>query len=180
MDQADLDRLKANAHVTMADLEEAEARILADLKAVGVEPRDLWYLTDEAKRPEYVDAIPILIGYLDEEIPEKIKAQVARCLAVKAASPWWDELLRRFETMPDGWTREGLAVAVSEGFTKARLERLFFLIDDEAGGKDRVLFVRPLKRIRDPRVLPFLEERQDDPVLGAEIRRALAGRSRNS
>lgn len=180
MDDAALNRLKLQAHVTVNDMRLAQASIISDLRSAGIDATSIWEMRTASKTPEYRRGLPILIRYLDEDIPDNVKAQVARLLAVPQASEFWEDLLGRFERAPEGEVREALALAVSRGFRKSRLELIFELIDDEDAGRHRILFIGPLKRIRDQRVLPFLEERRNHPVIGNEIRRLLAGRAVNS
>ena len=158
----------------------AEAPLLADLRAVGVDVSTVWAIKSESPISPYPHAIPVLMKHLDRDLPDNVKAAIARALAVPEASPIWEQLVDRFVAASEGDVKDGLAIAVARGFNKARLERALELVDDESGGDSRVLFIRDLKRIRDERVVPFLEARRNDPTIGEEIRRTLAGQSRNS
>ena len=63
--------------------------------------------------------------------------------------------------------------------TPKTLPEYIDLIRDANNGQSRILLIRALKRLRDPRGRAFLETLVVDPVLGKEARATVEGRSRS-
>jgi hypothetical protein len=176
--QAAIAKREAELAVLRAGWRAAEAPLVAELQAAGYDVDSAWNLISTTV--PYPDALPILVDHLSRDYPDRVREGIARALAVRAAVPWWPELRDYYmkATGPDA--KSALAVAVSVTVTKATLSEYIDLIKDPANGSSRVLLVRALKRLRDPRGLAVLEELRNDPVLSQEVGRTLAGRSPNS
>jgi hypothetical protein len=176
--QAAIAKREAERAVLRAGWRAAEAPLVAELQAAGYDVDSVWDLISTTV--PYPDALPILVDHLSRDYPDRVREGIARALAVRAAVPWWPELRGYYikATGPDA--KGALAVAVSVTVTKATLSEYIDLIKDPANGSSRVLLVRALKRLRDPRGLAVLEELRNDPVLGQEVGRTLAGKSPNS
>jgi hypothetical protein len=168
---AELDDLRAA-------LRAAEAPLVAELQAAGYQVESAWDLR-KYKDP-YKSALPILVDHLSRDYPDRVLAGIARALSVRAAAPWWPQLKGSYSKAAESEAKHALAAAIAVIVTKATLPEFIGLIKDPSNGPSRVLLVRALKRLRDPRGLALLDELRDDPVLGQEAGRTLAGKSPNS
>jgi hypothetical protein len=154
----------------------AEAPLVSDLAAVGVQVESVWTLVNT--REPYPTAIPILVEHLDQDYPDRVREGIARALAVPEAAFAWDELERHYVDRacgPDA--KDGLAVALSETVTGETFDQLVDLIDNPWHGDSRILLLHGL-RTGGKRGREVLERLADDPMLGRAANQLLKQRSR--
>ncbi len=146
----------------------AEAPLAAELRDAGYQVDTAWDLVNTAV--PYPDALPILVRHLGCDYPDRVREGIARALAVRPAAPWWDDIARCYREATEHDAKHGLAVALSVAVTRETLPALIDLIDDPDNGDSRILLLRGLKRVKDPRGLEKLEALTTDPALGKQAK----------
>ncbi len=153
-----------------------EGPLLADLRAIGFDPgvKSVWDLVNTTE--PYPEAIPVLLRHLTRPYSDRIKAGIARALAVPDAVHAWPILVAEYKKAEEGqenglrrWYKEGLGVALAAIATDAVLGEVISLIKDTSNGSSRIFFLRPLCKSKNPLARQTIEELKDDPDLKKEI-----------
>ena len=169
------------AEAELASIREAreaeEQPLVADLRAAGYEVDSLWSL--HLHKP-YPAALPILVDHLSRTYSGFLLNAIAQRLALREARPWWPRLVELYRASSDELARDGIAHALSRTVSRDTLDEYIALISDPKNGSSRVMMVRGLKRVRDPRGLVALDQLHSDPELAVEVDRAKRGLSLNS
>src|SRR4051794_8841062 len=166
------ERLEAKIEREEAELREAEAPLVAELRAAGYDVRSAWDLVNTSQ--PYPDALPVLLRHLRRPYPDRVREGIARALAVRAAAFAWNELVRLYREEPAGTdAKDGLAVALSAISTSAELDDLLALVREDDHGESRVLLIGGISRQRSEKARKALADLADDPVVGLEVRRLL-------
>ena len=145
----------------------AEEPLLAELRSVGWEVGSVWDLVNIDVA--YPQAHPVLARHLVRPYPPVIRDGIARALAVRSALFAWDVVREQYLTERDESVRQGLAAALAAMVDRAHLDDLLVLLRDRRHGTSRVILLRGLQRLRDPRARAALEELADDPDLQKQI-----------
>jgi HEAT repeat protein len=160
----------------------AAAPLVADLRTVGWDVTSVWDLVNIDE--PYPEALPVLIRHLVRPYPSVIRDGIARALGVRQAIFAWDLLREQYVAEQDPQVKDGIAVALANMVDREHLDDLLGLLRDRRHGQRRLLLLRGLQRLRDPRARAALEELADDPDLHKQIeiilrrRRKRRGRSR--
>ncbi|WP_448100169.1 hypothetical protein [Luteibacter jiangsuensis] len=171
------DALDAEITERIAAFKVEQRKMLEELAEIGIHVEMVNRLPN-LPTSDYVQALPILIKHLRREYSEGTLASLARSLAAKDASEYWDELVamylasaHRISTGP-GNLAMALAAAVAAACPKNRLDDLTNLVKNQRL-PHRVLLLTPFKkrRGRDPAVARLIEELRHDPALAKEIGR---------
>ncbi len=153
-----------------------EEPLLADLRAIGFDPGvdSVWDLVNTAE--PYPEAIPVLLRHLTRPYSDRIKAGIARALAVPDAVHAWPILVAEYKKAEEGQEdgvmrgyKDGLAVALAATATDAMLGEVISLIKDTSNGSTRIFFLGPLCESKNPLARQTIEELKDDPDLKKEI-----------
>ncbi|MDR6937330.1 hypothetical protein [Luteibacter sp. 3190] len=171
------DALDAEIAERIAAFKVEQREMLEQLAEVGVNV-DMVNQLPNVPTSDYVQALPILMEHLRREYSEGTLASLARSLATKEASGYWDELVAMYMASPDrpskgpGNLAMALAAAVAAACPKDRLGDLEALVKNQRL-PHRVLLLTPFKkrRGRDPAVASLIEELRHDPALAKEIAR---------
>jgi hypothetical protein len=162
----------------------AEAPVVADLHAVGIDVDSTWDLVNTSE--PYLDALPVLFKHLKRGgYPPRIIQGISRALAVKPAVMYWDELVALYKSAvePVGTraadAKDGLAVILSACVNRAKVGELVELASDPSNGRTRIYFLRPVMRLGGERGRAMVASVVDDPSLGKEAT-ALINRARRS
>lgn len=161
-----------------AQLREAEEPILADLRAVGLQVASVWDLVNTSE--PYPEALPVLMDHFERGCyPDRVLEGIGRALAVKPAVVYWSRLEQILVQGATPIQRDVAAVALSVCATKLHVDDLVRLINTPVIGENRILFLRPLKRLDKAKAMPVIESLRNDPELGREARAILKGLSPN-
>jgi hypothetical protein len=154
----------------------AAAPLVEDLRSVGWDVSSVWDLVniDEA----YPEALPVLVRHLGRPYPAVVRDGIARALAVRRAVFAWDVIRDQYLKENDRGAKDGLATALGAMVDRQHLDELIALVTDRRNGPSRLLMLRGLRRLRDPRAYSTLEKLVDDPDLYKEIAIILRGRRR--
>jgi HEAT repeat protein len=172
--QAARERGEAERRCREMALREAEAPLLEELHAVGIEVGSAWDLVNISM--PYPAALPILLDHLGRPYPSRVREGIARALAVRDARFAWAELVRLYCEEDSGTdAKDGIAVALAAAANRAVLDEVIALLRDPRHGQSRVLLLGSLRRLR---ARSSLEEFASDPLLGQEAQRLLTGRRR--
>lgn len=165
--QADAERA-----ARVAEWRRAEAPLIEDLRAAGVDVASAWDLVNTSA--PYPAALPILLAHLQRDYPSRVREGIARALAVPESKFAWDVLLRLYEE-EEGEVKAGVAVAISAIAEKhpELLSTVIGLVRDKRHGSSRLLLLSVLERARDPHARTVLVELESDPDLVLEIRAML-------
>lgn len=151
----------------------AEAPVVADLHAVGIEVDSAWDLVNTSD--PYYEALPVLLKHLQRGgYPPRIVQGIARALAVKPAVMYWDELVALYKSVvePEGSrvadAKDGLAVTLSACVNRAKIGELIELARDPSNGSTRIYFLRPIMRLGGDEGRSMVASVVDDPILGKE------------
>lgn len=156
-----------------AELKAAEAPLVDELRAAGVDVTWSWNLVNRAT--PYPEAVPILLRHLARPYPDPVREGIARALAVPDARFAWDRLCRLYREEDSGTrAKDGLAVALAAVADHDVLDDVIALLRDVDQGESRVFLARVLGRSRDPRARAVLRELTDDPQVGREASRMMA------
>jgi aminopeptidase N len=155
----------------LAELREAEAPLIEDLRRVGIDVDSAWDLVNRST--PYPSALPILVAHLERGYPPRVREGIARALAVRDARFAWGTLVRLYREEEAGTdAKAGLAVALAAAADGDVLDEVIALARDSRHGQSRVLLLAALRRLR---AQAALQELADDPVMGQEARRLLRG-----
>lgn len=156
---------------------QAEAPLVEELRAAGVEVDSAWDLVNTST--PYPNALPILLEHLGRPYPDRVREGIARALAVgRDARFGWARLLELYREEPAGAdAKSGLAAALAAIVDDDVVDEVIELARDDAHGESRILLLRALKRSRSPQARLALEEFVSDPVLGQEAQAQLKGRA---
>jgi hypothetical protein len=165
--RANLARHAAERRARELEFARAEEPLVADLRAVGYDVGSVWDLVNI--NDDYPEALPVLARHLVRPYPPVIKDGIARALAVGRALFAWDLLHDQYLSEPDRSVKDGLATALAAMVDRAHLAELLGLLSDRRHGLSRVLLLRGVQRLRDPRGAAAIEELADDPDLQKKI-----------
>jgi hypothetical protein len=156
-------KIQARASVELA----ASAPLLAELRDVGVDVPNVWDLVNTST--PYPEALPVLVRHLSNaEYPDRVRAGIARSLAVRDAAPWWSEFRRLFLEQHGGEAEEGLAVAIAASAAKDNYDDLVALTLDPSVSPMRSHFLRAIRRLGGTAGNELIASLVDDPVLGPQ------------
>jgi hypothetical protein len=126
-----------------------QAKLLADLKDVGVQVESVWDFVNTADK--YPAAIPVLLRHLVVPYSKRIKEGIVRALTVDYAGPEvLRELIKQFQEQSDDsanslkWV---LGNAISQVATPADAETVIGLAIDPAHGEARDMITQRLPRV---------------------------------
>lgn len=180
-----------------AEYARAEAPLVQALKDAGVPVSSVWDLVNASrKRPSrtvristdppdavwgwldanggsYAALVPLLLDHLQRPYPDRVRAGIARALAVPEAKSAWPTLVKLYRQEQGDWSRDGLAVALSNVADDTVIDELIGLAKDPQNGKSRVLLLDALRRSRLPQAQRALMEMGTDPILQKEALRIL-------
>lgn len=160
------ERVRKEARATRR---QAEAPLVDDLHAIGVNVDTAWDLVNTSH--PYPAALPVLVEHLGRPYPDRVRAGIARSLAVRDARFAWDRLRDLYLAEPVGTeTDEALAVALGEACDDSVLEELVELAMDDRRGDNRLMLVSALLRSRTDLARETLRELAAHPVFAEELR----------
>ena len=145
----------------------AEAPLVAELRAAGLQVESAWDLVNT--RASYPEAVPILLAHLPRPYPAAVREGIARALAVPDATYAWSTLVRQYRGERDKRVKDGLAVAVAGATNSESMGALISLVRDTSLGPSRLLLLWPLERSTDPQARRALMDLGTDPDLTLEI-----------
>jgi hypothetical protein len=187
-----------------AEWARAEVPLVQELRAAGVPVESVWDLVNAGrKRPsrtfkistdppeaiwDWLDAngrslaaiVPLLLEHLQRPYPDRVRAGIARALAVREARSAWPLLVKLYRQERGDWSRDGLAVALGNIADDDVVDELIALVKDPQNGRSRVLLLDALRRSRLPQARMALMEFGTDPVLQKEALRILHRRSKRA
>lgn len=170
------DRLKEGLEQSRKE----QAKILADLKEVGIRVESVWDLVNTADK--YPAAIPILLRHVVLPYNKRIKEGIIRALTVNYAGPEvLCELIKQFCEQTDSspnslkWV---LGNAISEVATPADAETVIALAMDPSHGDSRDLITQRLPRVvkNKARLGEVLQRLMNDKQIEQYARLAARGR----
>lgn len=162
------ERRRARAQKRAA-FREAERPLLDDLHRIGLNADSVWDLVNTSH--PYPEALPILAEHLSRPYPDRVRAGIARALAVRDARFAWERLRDLYVAEPVGTeTDEALAVALGEACDDSVLEELVELAKDDRRGGKRLMLVSALLRSRTELARETLQELADHPVFEEELK----------
>jgi hypothetical protein len=133
----------------------AEAPIVADLRAAGVEVSDVWDLVNTSV--PYPAALPILMAHLERGgYPDRVMEGLGRALAVGPASVYWQRLRELYGRATGVDEKDGLAVAMAASATSSHLDGMIEILGDESFGSEVLVDVK--WSLHSPKT-PFLARR---------------------
>ncbi len=155
---------------------EEAARLMADLAAAG-------YPVDTPARltGKYVEAVPVLVDWLDRAQAVNIRQAVVRALSVPFARKLArDPLLAEFERVTDDDDPDGLGLrwivgsALEVLYTDSAYDAYVRLIEQPRFGPARQMLVHALRRSKRPEAVPLLLSLLNDPDVNGQATLALA------
>ena len=156
-------------------LREAEQPIVVDLGGVGCRVDSVWDLVNTSD--PYPQALPVLLDHLRRGgYPDRVMESLGRALAVKPSVAYWDTLRGLYLSAQGPGEETGLAVALAACATTDHFDDLVALLREESRGSTRILFLRPIRRLRRRQGLEIIESLVDDPLFGREARARLPRR----
>lgn len=173
--RAKVEAVEAAHRQRVQALRSAEQPIVRDLRAVGCDVASVWDLVNTSK--PYHDALPVLLAHLERGgYPDRVMESLGRALAVKPAVAMWDQLKTLYLAAKNPGEEEGLALALAAAATRAQLEDLTDLVQDESRGPSRVHFVRPLLKVGGTTGQATVETLRGHRTVGKEARALLHAR----
>lgn len=151
-----------------AALAEAEASLVAALRAAGPRVESVWDLVNDHRDQPAV--VPILFEHLSRPYPAAVREGIARALAMPSVRPRWEQLVERYREESDSRVRDGLAAAIAAVATDANVGSIIDLVTDQSNGPSRVLLLGALARSKDPSARTALVVAQHDADLEKEAR----------
>ena len=127
-----------------AELEQAEAPIVADLHEAGVDVASTWDIVN--RKEAFPLAMPVLRKHLDLNYPHKVREGIARAMSDSAARPYWRDLVRIYKLEADEHVKDALAVALCGAAGPEQYDELISLSLDPANGSSRVVLIWALER----------------------------------
>src|SRR5687767_9999763 len=97
-------------------LARAEAPVVVALQEAGFEITSVWDFVNTTQ--PYVGALPILLGHLQRDYPDKVRESIARAMAVPDSKFAWRTLLKLFQQDFDP-KANGVKWAVGAGLAAA-------------------------------------------------------------
>ena len=165
--RARLEREQAERRARQREYARAGEPLNADLASVGYPVSSVWDLVNI--HDDYPAALPVLVRHLTRPYPPVIRDGIARALAVGRARFAWDLVYEQFMNEQERTVKDGLAVALSAMVDRAHLPALLALLKDRRHGPSRLMLIRGVQRLRDPRGTAAIEELADDPDLHNQI-----------
>jgi hypothetical protein len=160
-------------------LAEAEAPLVAAIRAVGHQVDSVWDLVNTSS--QYSSAIPVLLEHLLEPYPPAIKEGIARSLAVPEARKHWRTLRDLYYLEQDERAKDGLALAVAGAADASHFDEIVQLLYDERLGPSRLFLLTAVERSKDRRSRRVLEElAATEPDFKPEVTRALRRMARTT
>ena len=154
---------------------EAEAPLVAELRAAGLDVDSVWDLVNTTA--PYPAVLPLLLEHLARPYPDRVREGIARALAVPESSFGADTLLDLYRREPSETdAKQGLAVALAQAAVEGHIDELIALAGDPAHGTSRLLLLSALEHSAAPEAGAALAARAADPELGEEARRLLRHR----
>jgi hypothetical protein len=173
--RAKVEAVEAERRARAQALRDAEAPIVEDLHAVGVNVASVWDLVNTAE--PYHAALPVLMEHLERGgYPERVMESLGRALAVKPSVEYWARLKARYLSPSNRGEEEGTAVALAACATSAQLEDLIGFLSLEEAGESRLYFIRPIVKVGGDRGGGVVEALRGHPLLGKEATAALKRR----
>ena len=160
----------------VAEIQEAVAPLLEELRAAGCEITSISRLTSEpypASAP-HPRALPILLTHLGKPYQVEVREIIAEALAVPEAKPQWPALLGLYRDETDARVKDALAVAIAGVADDEVIDDVITLAREPRHGPSRVLLLRAIERSAAPGAREALVDLQGDPELAEEIQRILA------
>jgi hypothetical protein len=152
-----------------AALRGAERPLVEELHEIGVNVDTAWDLVNTSH--PYPDALPILVEHLGRPYPDRVRAGIARALAVRDARFAWDRLRDLYLAEPVGTaTDEALAAALGQACDDSVLEELVELAKDDRRGDERLLLLSGLLRSGTDLARETLRELANHPVFAKELK----------
>jgi len=160
-----------------AESRAAQRPILEDLARHGVEVSSVWDFVNTSE--PYHEALPVLMDHFERGgYPSGVMEGLGRALAVGPSIRWWSQLKERYLHPRNEGERIGATVALAACATKEQFDELVELLKLDVGDEQRILFLRPIRRLGRERGWAVVESVVDDPVLGKEARAALKARQK--
>jgi len=159
-----------------AELRQAEAPLLNDLRAAGYIVDSVWQLVNTAA--SYSSALPLLLEHLQREYPVPVREGIARALAVPQARFAWDTLINLYRAERDPRAKGGLAVALGVIADDELIDDVIALALDSQHGETRAFLLGALERSTDPKASTTLMQLRSDAELADEVRTILRRRKR--
>lgn len=141
----------------------AEAPLVAELKAAGVDVGSAWDIVN--RKESFPLALPVLRRYLGVAYPPKVREGIARAMSDSAARPYWRDLVQFYTDEADGPVKDALAIALCGAAGPEQYDELVSLCLDPSNGQSRVALIWALeRRLPADRAEPVLETLEKDPV----------------
>jgi hypothetical protein len=166
------ERVRQAEHQRRVDeLHVALVPLLEDLEKVGVtSSAELSKVGAGTKEPPFpLAALPILIDHLGRRYPTNARRLMARAVAVPQSQFAWQFLVDAYRREPAEGAKDDLAVAVEAVADEGNTDDLIALVRERANGPSRILLLKGLVRLSDPRTKATLREMRHDPDLEKEI-----------
>jgi hypothetical protein len=160
-----------------AELDLAQAPLLADLLAAGYSMTSVWDLVNTTEK--YADAIPVLFVHLQRAYPVPIREGIARALAVPEAKYGWQVILERYRIEQDQRVKAGLAAAIAVLADAKVVDEVIALARDSTHGPSRILLLEALVRSREVRAQATFADLASDPELAVAVAQIQRRRSRD-
>lgn len=156
-----------------AEWRRAEAPLVEDLRAAGLEVESSWDLVNTST--PYPAALPILLEHLDRPYPDRVREGIARALAVRDAQFGIGELIRLYRAEPVGTNaKDGLAAAIGGSAGDDLIDDVIDLATDPSNGTNRVLMLDAIARSSAPQAQAALKKIvREDSSIGDEARTLL-------
>ncbi|WP_300681461.1 hypothetical protein [Nocardioides sp.] len=161
-------------------LDEGQAEILADLRAIGIDVPSLWHLAagDGASGAVF----EVLLRHLGGAHPDLIVEGLGDAMAGPQARPYWAELRALLASTERDVVRDQTVLILGSCAQRAQYDDLLEMVADEGLGDSRIFLLGPLNRIGNRieagRGRAVVGRFANHPELGVEAARILAGRGR--
>jgi hypothetical protein len=138
--------------------------------------KSVWNLGDIKNRGgSYTTALRVLVKHLSRDYPDEVLKAIASVLSNKAAAQWWDEILAAYMSAKGPKAKMALGGALSAIVSKKTLPAYIEQVMNPENGSSRVVMMRALKRVRDPRGTEALELLRSDLSTTLESEANLTG-----
>jgi len=144
---------------------EVERPLLAALASAGWSGKSVWDLVNSPEA--YPELVSVLFEHLKQPYPPRVRAGIARALAVPGANPLWPLLAAMLCSEREKWVLDGLAVALAANAHRQPVEAVLELVGNDSIGPSRIFLLRTLAKSDDPRAKARLLELADDPDMEA-------------
>ena len=149
-------------------LQQEEAPLVADLRAVGFDVASVWDLANSSR--DYGEAVPLLLSHLARPYSSSIREGIARALGTPAAMSEWPVLISRDESENDLRVKDGLAATLSAIANDSVLDSVITLVRDSANGPSRLMLLRALAKSRAPKARETLMALREDAFFEKEAK----------